>query len=56
MILLERAGKLGIGREERGGAADPPQEGKEEGEGLVISRVEASLILSWKDREERGSY
>ncbi len=33
LIFLGREGKLGIGRDEGGGAADPPQEGKEEGEG-----------------------
>ncbi len=35
VILLGREGKLGIGWEEGGGAADPPQEGKEDGEGSV---------------------
>jgi hypothetical protein len=53
VIPLGREGKLGIGREERGGAADPPQEGKEEGEGSANPKWKASKDLLKESREEK---
>ncbi len=61
MVLLGREDKLGIGREERGDAVDPPQEVKKRERALLIPKEEASLILSWIDllmesHEDRGTY
>jgi hypothetical protein len=52
VILLGREGRLGIGREERGGAADPPQEGKEDGEGSTNSKSR-NFIFPLVERQGR---